>query len=336
MDKKSNILHLRSKEKNITDKTHNEELRQWLAENSPILGVLLDAYCVIDTENRVVDFNIAFSELCGKSHKKILKIGNFCELLSTERCPNECPGIEILQTKKPLRIDELKGSTEGFNELEMILSGVPIFSKKAELIGALITIRNVTAESSLQKKYYERTKESIHDGLTKLYNKVTTESFLQKMIENSLRHNEPLSILMCDIDHFKKINDSYGHQAGDYILVGIANKLIEGSRKSDVIGRVGGEEFLVCLNKCTKDGAITLAKRLRSEVETSEFIFEGEKIPVTISIGIATLEYSDLEAEKVAIDLIMKADTALYNAKSSGRNKCLHYLDLQSEKKKAS
>lgn len=334
MDKKNNILHLPSEE--IRGKTVKEELHKWLSENSGLLEVLLDAYCVVDRENTVVGFNIAFTELCGLSHRRILKTGNFCKLLLTERCPDNCPALEILKSGKSIRIDELRGGTKGYHELEMILSGVPIFSKDGTLLGALITIRNVTAESSLQKKYYERTQASIHDGLTRIYNKVTTETFLHKMIQTALRHNEPLSIVMCDIDHFKKINDSYGHQAGDHVLVGVANKLVEVSRDSDLVGRVGGEEFLICLGRSPKEGAMVFSERLRETIAATEFIFEGKKIPVTISAGVATLEYSNNEVEKIVIDLIMEADMALYMAKKMGRNRCFHYVDIMKDEKKAS
>ena len=107
-------------------------LERWTQNYAQLLNILLDAYCVVDTHNQIVSFNVAFAELCGESYRKITKIGDFCSLLHTELCPEHCPAIQTAASGKALRIDELKGSSKAFPELQMILAAIPIFSPMAQ------------------------------------------------------------------------------------------------------------------------------------------------------------------------------------------------------------
>jgi diguanylate cyclase (GGDEF)-like protein len=312
-----------------------EDLKTWLAKNRPLLDILLDSYCVVDLENRVVDFNVAFTELVGESYRKVSKIADFCELLKTELCPHQCPAKQIVTSQRLLRLDELKGQSKAFTHLQMILAGIPIFSDTQALVGSLITIRNVSAESELQKKYDERKRESVTDGLTRLYNKIFTETMLLKFVKSSLRDENQLSVAMIDIDHFKRVNDTHGHQAGDYVLALIAQLLQGESRDSDVVGRFGGEEFIVILSNSTQEGAKIFADRFRARVETTKVIFEGKHIPVTVSVGTATyiqIWQPGVNAERSMKELINRADTALYFAKANGRNQIRQYEKLPESK----
>jgi len=118
-----------------------------LEENKLLLEIFLDAYCVVDLSNNVVDFNVAFTELCGESYRKVLKIGSFCELIKTEFCPTQCPAKESMDTKRTVRIDELKAASRTQGNLQVILGAIPINSPTGEVMGSLVTIRNVSAES---------------------------------------------------------------------------------------------------------------------------------------------------------------------------------------------
>jgi diguanylate cyclase (GGDEF)-like protein len=126
-----------------------------------------------------------------------------------------------------------------------------------------------------------------------------------------------LAFMMFDIDHFKKINDHHGHLAGDFVLKELA-RIVQGRiRRDEVFARYGGEEFAIVLPETTLEGARALADGLREKIEQSRFVFQGDNIPVTISIGVASLSDSD----KTALDLIRNADGKLYEAKRSGRNR---------------
>jgi len=285
----------------------------------------------VDTANRVVDFNTAFTELCGESYRKVLKIGDFCSLIKTEQCPGECPGREVVKSDKAMRLDELKGSSKAFPRLQMIFGGVPIHSDKGEVLGALITIRNVSAESELQKKYDERKKESVIDGLTRLFNKTYTENTLLRVIKTSLRDFQGLSVVMCDIDHFKRVNDTYGHQAGDFVLSTVAQMLKGETRDTDICGRFGGEEFMVILCNSDVKGAMIFAERFRKRVASTQILFEGKHIPVTVSLGTSSFTerwIPGMNAEKSMKDLVSHADTALYFAKANGRNQTCQFESL--------
>ncbi len=301
-------------------------LEAWLQRNRPMLDIFLDAFCVVDTHNHVVDFNEAFMELTGESYRKILKIADFCQLLKMQNCPNECPARQAMSQNKALRIDEVSGQSKAFPNLQMILGAVPIHSEMGEVLGALLTIRNVTAESELQKKYDERKKDSIVDGLTQLFNKSYIESMLLRSLKNAMRQGEShrLTVVMCDIDHFKSVNDTHGHPAGDLVLKTVSKILKDQARETDLVGRFGGEEFLCILDTTDASGALTVCERFRKKVAETKISYEGTPIAVTISLGTATFlpgKSGTQTAEDALKETISRADAALYFSKTSGRNR---------------
>lgn len=154
------------------------------------------------------------------------------------------------------------------------------------------------------------------DPLTNLLNRRGMEEKLTSEKERWERSDKPFSLILCDIDFFKKVNDNYGHDAGDYILIQIAKNIKKHSRKQDVICRWGGEEFLLMLPETELNGAIKLAEKLRKKVEEDVHIFKNQKIHITLSLGIASIE-KGVEID----DCIKKADLRLYAAKEGGRNK---------------
>ncbi|MBI4404912.1 MAG: sensor domain-containing diguanylate cyclase [Deltaproteobacteria bacterium] len=327
----NNTLPSQSNDEKAAD---TQALKAWAKNHKGLLEVLLDAYCIVSPSNQVVDFNVAFTELCGESYRKILKIGNFCELLNTELCPHQCPAKQIATSGRALRLDELSGASKAYPQLQMILAGVPVVAEDGNILGSLITIRNVSAESELQKKYDERKVESVTDGLTRLFNKAFMEDMLIRTAKTSMREIRGFSVAMCDIDHFKKVNDTYGHQAGDYVLVTVAQMLAGETRESDLVGRFGGEEFIVILSNSDVAGALIFAERFRNRVANTQIFFEGKKIPVTVSLGTATFleKWSpDINAERCVKELINKADTALYYSKANGRNQVRQFEKIESK-----
>jgi diguanylate cyclase (GGDEF)-like protein len=170
-------------------------------------------------------------------------------------------------------------------------------------------------DEELQKNLYE---SATRDGLTRLYNKKFFVEALKKEFSYCQRHRVSLSLVMVDIDHFKRINDTYGHPAGDYVLARVASRIDEVIRAEDILARFGGEEFALLLREAARDGALVLAERLRRLVEVSEFAYNGQPVRVTVSAGVATLddaEYADMDA------FIAAADRRLYRAKQGGRNR---------------
>jgi len=154
------------------------------------------------------------------------------------------------------------------------------------------------------------------DPLTRLYNRGYLNDRLREEILRSSRTNRPFTFLLLDVDHFKQVNDTYGHQAGDEVLVGLSALLKRSCRASDAICRYGGEEIAIILTDTPMSGAKIFAENLRKAVESEEIIYEGGALRITVSMGLAEYPSHGSNGE----GLISKADLALYEAKKSGRN----------------
>lgn len=190
--------------------------------------------------------------------------------------------------------------------------------------GARIQIGNTLLRFSLQdqveqeasKRIYEM---SVRDGLTGVFNRRYFEERLLSEFAFATRHKSSLCVLLCDIDHFKSINDRFGHQAGDMVLRQIAAELRTGVRTEDVLARYGGEEFAVLGRGIDLGGARQFAERVRLMAERAHIVWEGTHIPVTISIGLSHNQCG--EVANSADRLVAAADGALYAAKRAGRNR---------------
>jgi diguanylate cyclase (GGDEF)-like protein len=162
----------------------------------------------------------------------------------------------------------------------------------------------------------ELRRQATYDSLTRLLNRAAACDLLQRELDRAEREHWPLSIILADIDFFKRINDTYGHLAGDAVLRETSQCMRSVVRPYDGIGRYGGEEFLLVLPGCDHDGAIALAERLRECVESNPMALAEGIVPITLSLGVASNDLTrDMEA------LIGAADTALYRAKNNGRNR---------------
>lgn len=159
---------------------------------------------------------------------------------------------------------------------------------------------------------------SITDGLTEIFNYRYLGEVLEKECERTKRIKGNISCLIIDIDFFKNVNDNFGHQAGDYILQQLSKIFFENLRRIDTVGRYGGDEFILILHETTVEGAKIVSEKLRRLIENKVFVFEGNSIKVTVSIGIASFP----GRKKLNKEMIMKsADDALYRAKNNGRNR---------------
>ena len=162
---------------------------------------------------------------------------------------------------------------------------------------------------------------SARDALTGLYNRWFVMEKIEAEINRSLRSGAPLTLMMLDIDHFKRVNDTYGHTAGDHVLQSVGKMLKESCRVYDIPGRYGGEEFCVLLPDTKIGSTPTVAERIRNRLESTELAVGAESIVVTASIGVAGLEAGDGDTVLTSAALIDRADRALYAAKRLGRNR---------------
>lgn len=178
------------------------------------------------------------------------------------------------------------------------------------------TIFKYLTGADIESQYHETIYQmTIIDGLTTVYNKRYLLETLDREIPRAKRYKRPLSVIMFDIDFFKKINDTFGHLAGDHVLKEIAQLVKSRVRPDDTVARYGGEEFTAILPETTLEGAQKIAEDLRQRVQERVFNFEGEDIRVTISMGAA-----QLEGDENTSALLRLADEKLYRAKKTGRN----------------
>ena len=169
--------------------------------------------------------------------------------------------------------------------------------------------------------------KSATDELTKLPNRRTLEHLFRSELSRSKRHSFSMSCAMIDIDFFKKFNDTYGHQTGDYVLQQVAEIMDNGKRAHDVVARYGGEEFIWLLISSEYDDSHLACERLRKEIESTEFEFNDKALSITVSIGVSSFHG---EGEATVNALIYNADRSLYEAKNSGRNKTISFKESDS------
>jgi diguanylate cyclase (GGDEF)-like protein len=196
--------------------------------------------------------------------------------------------------------------------------------------GKLKIVKNALSRERelLEKKVDERTKELtiLHqqaetlarmDQLTGISNRRAFFELGELIHSQTLRTGSPYTVIMLDIDGFKKINDTYGHPAGDSVIKSVAGVLVSVSRNSDVVARVGGEEFAVVLSNATRQQALEMAERVRTEIEQLRILFDQTIINTTVSVGAAEYQAKDINIGAV----LARADNALYQAKGTGKNR---------------
>ena len=228
-------------------------------------------------------------------------------------------------SRRHARIDPSEGghsvvdnfSTNGtyLNEV-LVQSETPLRSGDYVQIGEAIF--KYLSGDNIELAYHEEIyRLTIEDGLTQMPNKRALTDFLDKEFARSRRHERPLAAVMCDLDHFKRVNDEFGHLMGDYVLREVARLARATARHEEMFARYGGEEFCIILPEEDLEGAVAFAERFRAMVEKHTFEFEGNKVAVTVSSGVAMLNSEMTRPEA----LILAADEKLYEAKHHGRNR---------------
>ncbi|MGA9495377.1 MAG: GGDEF domain-containing protein [Terriglobales bacterium] len=161
-----------------------------------------------------------------------------------------------------------------------------------------------------------------HDFLSGIHNRAAIIGLLDREATRCRRTGQEMGVMIADIDHFKLINDTYGHPVGDEVIKQFAVKISSALRPYDSVGRLGGEEFLILVPNCALQEAALVAERLRSSVATDKFVIGQWIIPVTVSIGVSTLTGADPDVDKI----LQTVDSALYEAKNNGRNRVECYI----------
>lgn len=278
-----------------------------------ILGYRLFAFVVKDGVNLDVwiDPNI-FSQSFEKIIREDFDYGKKCEI-NQINVISETETLLASSEFKPEDLVSYELSNEGFSGRLYLIPERKMFHYHDDIMTIILkTVETAVSNFISIKKF--RTAAAI-DPLTECLNRREFNRLLKGHFANAKRYGKKLSLLMFDIDYFKRINDSYGHQAGDKVLKEISNAVQKEIRTGDIIARYGGEEFILLLPETKKSKAIELAERLRKVIENKEIVANGHSVKVTASFGVSTLN-----GNVDMMNLVYEADTMLYKAKSNGRN----------------
>lgn len=239
-----------------------------------------------------------------------------CKVLKTQQNTKNIPIIFITANSDEESID-LAYEAGGIDYVTKPFKALELLAR----IKTQLNMQDLLAD--IEESHNQLKLLASQDHMTKLYNRRYFSEISTTILDLAIRHQKKLSIVMIDIDKFKTINDTYGHHIGDSVIISLANTLKQLSRKSDIVCRFGGEEFVILLPETDANGAISIAQKIRQAVEENAVSIENDQLlNFTISAGVSEL---DPKNEKHIQRVIQRADEALYEAKESGRNRvCKH------------
>ncbi|HFB53767.1 MAG TPA: sensor domain-containing diguanylate cyclase [Sulfurimonas autotrophica] len=300
---------------NLIDITDVIETKSRLQLLSQAVDQMDEMVRITDIEGNIIYANPATSKTTQYSEDEIL--GNSSKLFqsgkhSTEFYKKLWDTILSGDTYKNILINKKKDGTLFYDE--KIIS--PLKNEKGNIRYFVSTSRDISDRIALEKELKQL---ATKDALTGIYNRYKINAKIEEEIKRADRYGEPFGLIMFDIDHFKKVNDTYGHDVGDYVLQELSRIILNNIRETDSFGRWGGEEFMLLLPYTSQEKIIEIAEKIRKTIQ--EHTFEDVK-QITVSIGV-TLYKKD---EGIS-QLIKRVDTALYEAKSHGRNQVVSLFE---------
>jgi diguanylate cyclase (GGDEF)-like protein/PAS domain S-box-containing protein len=296
-------------------------MRLELDSYEKIIENLRDGLYFVDRNRIITYWNKAAEQISGYSASEIIgkscadNILNHIDGEGNQLCTNRCPLAATMDDGKHRETEVYMHHKNG-HRIPVSLYVSPLTDKKGNIIGGIELFSDISNQVTNELRIKELEKMALIDNLTQLANRHFLEGEIQSRISGMKHLNVPFGILFIDIDHFKIINDTYGHGVGDEVLKFVANTFIANTRPFDLYGRWGGEEFIGILHNINGKNLEALGNRIRSLVENSFIIHENKNLSVTISIG-ATLARKDDSVES----LLQRADAFLYKSKAAGRNR---------------
>ena len=346
-ESKSNLEQVVQYEKRIYDLEQLLDIAKSFCQNLDFGNLLESIVYICMAQMHVLGAEIFVRDL----------ITNECFILETDKdfssdkkvsIPVSTPiTAKLLEAKKPITFDELKNTVGECKDLAAIekLSPtliVPLIQKN-HLNGMLILQERIAIEEDTSYKDYEQSQimsiaslasvainnaalmeMSSTDMMTHLKLKYYFFNYLTEAIDSAFLKKENIAVLMFDIDFFKKFNDTYGHECGDFVLISVADIIKKSLRDVDVASRYGGEEFTVLLCDTDKDGAMIVAERIRSAIDEHDFVYNDQHLHVTISVGVSVFD-ADTNLVNSPNCFVNQADQALYVSKSNGRNRVTYF-----------
>lgn len=288
---------------------------------SYVVDNLYDGLYVVDNDRIITYWNKAAERISGFSAEEV--VGKKCsdnilthvDAKGESLCLGNCLLAKGIQDGAPREAEIYMHHKDGHRVPVACRFGV-MRDEDGKIIGGVELFTDITGREARELRIKELEKMAMLDRLTQLPNRNFIEKEIERRFEDLRLHSIPFGVLFMDIDHFKKFNDTYGHDVGDLVLKFVARTMTGSTRASDVFGRWGGEEFIGILLNITRDDLEILGNRVRFLIEDSYIIYEDERLNVTISLG-ATLGRTDDTIDSV----LKRADELLYQSKSDGRNR---------------
>ncbi|BDQ37627.1 diguanylate cyclase [Pseudodesulfovibrio nedwellii] len=297
-----------------------------------LLDSLSEGVYFLDLDRNVTYWNKAAERLSGYSAKEM--IGKSCsdhvlrhvDCNGTELCLNGCPMLATMQEGKEQEASVFMHHKFG-HRVPVLVRASPMRDSTGKIVGAVEIFSDNGENLDILKEIEELRKEILTDQLTGIGNRRYADISMERLDQTMQENSVPFGVLFVDIDHFKNVNDTWGHHVGDMVLAMVAQTLRSVLRPLDVACRWGGEEFVIFIANTTIEKMAVIAERLRMLIEHSWVEQEDDRIKVTASIG-GALSANGERAESV----VEKADNQLYLSKESGRN-CTHINDVKYEAK---
>ncbi len=285
-------------------------------ELNHIFNADADGKCIVDMQHTVLKINQTFASLFGVDKEAAVHRKCFDLIPGPECHTHRCPLARIKTGEIMVEDDVQKKSARG-PMISCMLRASSFKYPTGDEYGIVLSFRDITDRKYMEEKLRELAST---DSLTKTMNRRHFLELAHRELERTKRQETPLALLALDIDHFKAVNDTYGHDIGDMALVRLAEDITTALRGIDIFGRMGGEEFAVALPDTDLGGAICVAERLRTLAEKMTVPIPGGHLNLTVSIGVAAFDNS----LTTLTDLLKASDNALYQAKQGGRNRVVY------------
>ncbi|OGV63458.1 MAG: diguanylate cyclase [Lentisphaerae bacterium RIFOXYC12_FULL_60_16] len=286
-----------------------------------LLDNLTEGVYFVD-QNRIIRYwNTGAEQISGYSAAEV--IGHAChdnilqhvDNEGNPMCTGSCPLVRAMQCCKPIRTEAYLKHKDG-HRVPVLIRSIPIRNPDGKITGAVELFSEDAARRVMQERIHQLEHLSLLDPLTGVANRRYLDMTLNARFDQMHRYNWNFAVLFMDIDHFKTVNDTWGHAIGDRVLRLIAQTLRDSSRSFDIVGRWGGEEFVVIADNVENTLLQTIAERYRVLIESSSLPVESGSLRVTISIGASVVQPTDDPSH-----LISRADQCMYRSKREGRNR---------------
>ena len=281
-----------------------------------------DGLYLVDHDRRIIYWNRVAESITGYRSEDVL--GRRCRdniLIHVDKsgkslCQDTCPIDGTMQDGRYRDANVYLHHKDG-HRVPVWIRAAPLRDTDGNIIGGAELFTDLSAGNAITERIQELERLSFLDNLTQLANRRFVEMELDSRVSELNRYGVSFGVIFMDIDHFKQINDTYGHDVGDRVLKAVARTFINTARPSDLMGRWGGEEFIGILRRVDIDGLHQAAERIRNLVEKSHIQKEGQMLRVTVSIGGTLSRKTD-----TAQSIVKRADELLYRSKDNGRNCC--------------